>query len=82
MRGWLRSRLQRSFPVEFVAGGELLELHLASPNRASACFRIARPAVPSDAAALSEELGLLARDRVFEQALEAAAYDLGEFGRR
>ena len=70
--GWLRSRLQRSLPVELMAGdADLLELHAAE-----ACFRVARPPAATDSAALSEELRLLGRDLVFEQALEAAAEDL------
>ncbi len=66
--GWLRSRLQRSLPIELVAGdADLLELYAAE-----ACFRVARPPAATDSAALSEELRLLGRDLVFEQALEAA----------
>ncbi len=66
--GWLRSRLRSSLPAEFVAGAaDLLELHASG-----ACFRVARPSDPGDAAALVEELRLLGRDRVFEQALESA----------
>lgn len=66
--GWLRSRLRQSLAVEFAAGdADLLELHSAD-----ACFRIPRPSLPGDAAALSEELRLPGRDPIFEQALESA----------
>jgi len=66
--GWLRSRLRASLPAEFVAGeADLVELHASG-----ASFRVARPPDAGDAAALVEELRLLGRDPVFEQALESA----------
>ncbi len=72
MGGWLRSRLRPSPPVEFVEGAtEIAELRASS-----ACFRIARPAVPGEAASLCEELRLVGRDGAFEQALEAALEEL------
>lgn len=69
LAGWLRSRLQLSLPVEFAPGdSDAIELELPRNT-----FRIPRPPAPDEAEALSEELRVLGRDTVFDQALSAAA---------
>ncbi len=68
MAGWLQSRLQPSLEVELIGSGvEVFEVALPT-----GAVRVPRPAQPSEAQALSEELRILGRDLVFEQALSAA----------
>jgi len=68
LAGWLQSRLQPPPEVETTGSdAEVLELDLAGGT-----IRVPRPAPPTDAQALSEELRIVGRDAVFEQALSAA----------
>lgn len=68
LAGWLKSRLGDSFVVQFrTATEEAVELQLAGET-----LRVARPPVPATGVALAEELRVLGRDAVFEEALAAA----------
>lgn len=68
MAGWLRSRLGRRVPAELVVSkANVLELFAGGHN-----FVIASPDTPSESAALAEELRVLGRDQVFEEALFAS----------
>ena len=68
LAGWLQSRLQPPPEVELTGSdAEVVELDLPGGT-----ISVPRPAPPTNAQALSEELRVLGRDAVFKQALYAA----------
>jgi glucose-6-phosphate dehydrogenase assembly protein OpcA len=68
LAGWLRSRLDRSIELEHEAAEKLVRVEI---DGEAAPFPAGDPPSPSDL--LSDELDRMARDRVYEGALRAAA---------
>ncbi len=68
LAGWLRSRLQRQIELEHEPADRLLGVDIDGEPTP---FPSGDPPIPADL--LSDELDRLARDRVYEDAVRAAA---------